>query len=911
MEVIVKKTIVSILIAFFSLTIFGQVVWNNPVDLSFSSNSFFQSASINSNRNVYAWKTSELDHYFVNAICTDSTQSVVWGNPPVHVALSLMPIQRVYLKRITDEEILIYWMENNNTLKAQKMNQNGQILWGPQGKTVSSSTCFKTMVNIVPGVNGDIFIAWAEISPNTLKYCHLNANGELTTPINTFSHEILSYKMALNNLQGITYYMVCNNPQQVKIIKTDSNCILNGNPIIKAGSEVALYPNLDFVCRNQTVITKYDSNGNYLWDIDSLGGSFVTILPNSDLYLLGGVPTGGGQPDMQYRDSQVFLRKYDTNGNYLYTGLGIHLWNNSYSSEGETTNTILNTIYYSGKLFLFYDHFESCMGMPTVDLWKLYVINPDHSTQDLIISSLCSPGSEFSNGSCFLYRINYSSDFTFTYIAQKYLSLRNLQQTPQQNVSVLVNGFNDLAVTTNNIIGDSLVICVNNSIYSLNTNRNLVLRVSPVPQHSTIQLGLNSTLFFYSLDETDATDIHNDVSIWSPNTPNTLSSHGVMGMGSDSIVIPLANKYAALIGHSLQLIDDNTLDIDNSVTPITLSSYDNEYIVNAGNNLILRHNSTYWYYYINENFTLPNYIPATGISVGQDNYNEVFDRIKAISIDNLCLTIWNADSQNGGGFVYGQIFNSATGQCLWDPSGVLIIPSGNNSLRGLYKWNEKLYIFTSTQNNNLIAHCFSIENNTLIQEWNSEGVLVCNNPLAICQMNDRFLISYNNNNDIYLKELSVYGSLSDSCLVNSSTYIPLDVKLYPSSDTKAYLSWTNEVNGHYAFHYQYIDTDLFVSSHDNFTIKSVLQLYPNYPNPFNPSTTISFDLPNDSRVELSIYNIKGQKVATLINENKLKGTHSVTWNGKDAKNKSVSSGIYFSNLKTASQIITQKMIMLK
>lgn len=70
----------------------------------------------------------------------------------------------------------------------------------------------------------------------------------------------------------------------------------------------------------------------------------------------------------------------------------------------------------------------------------------------------------------------------------------------------------------------------------------------------------------------------------------------------------------------------------------------------------------------------------------------------------------------------------------------------------------------------------------------------------------------------------------------------------------------------------------------------------NYPNPFNPQTTISFSLQETGKINLSIYNIKGQKVKTLLNGNREVGSHTVVWNGKDSSDKEVSSGIYFYKL---------------
>ena len=85
----------------------------------------------------------------------------------------------------------------------------------------------------------------------------------------------------------------------------------------------------------------------------------------------------------------------------------------------------------------------------------------------------------------------------------------------------------------------------------------------------------------------------------------------------------------------------------------------------------------------------------------------------------------------------------------------------------------------------------------------------------------------------------------------------------------------------------------------------------NYPNPFNPSTTISFSLPEDNDVELSIYNVKGQKVRTLTNEFLEKGLHSIDWNGKDSNNKSAASGIYFYKISVGKTSAMKKMLLLK
>lgn len=85
----------------------------------------------------------------------------------------------------------------------------------------------------------------------------------------------------------------------------------------------------------------------------------------------------------------------------------------------------------------------------------------------------------------------------------------------------------------------------------------------------------------------------------------------------------------------------------------------------------------------------------------------------------------------------------------------------------------------------------------------------------------------------------------------------------------------------------------------------------NYPNPFNPETTISFNNPQTGKVSLSIYNIKGQLVKSLFDDEAIAGPHSVVWNGKDNRGKSVASGIYFAKIKTGARTQTKKMLLMK
>ncbi|MGK7389971.1 MAG: T9SS type A sorting domain-containing protein, partial [Candidatus Cyclobacteriaceae bacterium M2_1C_046] len=89
-------------------------------------------------------------------------------------------------------------------------------------------------------------------------------------------------------------------------------------------------------------------------------------------------------------------------------------------------------------------------------------------------------------------------------------------------------------------------------------------------------------------------------------------------------------------------------------------------------------------------------------------------------------------------------------------------------------------------------------------------------------------------------------------------------------------------------------------------IPESVKLNPNYPNPFNPATTISFELKEDSEVLLSIWNIVGQKVVTLVDGMKEAGEHTATWNASE-----MPSGIYIAQLEVGGQVFIRKMTLIK
>ena len=109
--------------------------------------------------------------------------------------------------------------------------------------------------------------------------------------------------------------------------------------------------------------------------------------------------------------------------------------------------------------------------------------------------------------------------------------------------------------------------------------------------------------------------------------------------------------------------------------------------------------------------------------------------------------------------------------------------------------------------------------------------------------------------------------------------------------------------------YKFVQTNS-AGEHSNL-IPNKFSLYQNYPNPFNPITTVSYDLPEDSFVNITIYDILGMKVKTVVNTTQNAGYKSVIWDATDSLGKPVSAGVYLFQIQAEDFRQTKKMVLLK
>ena len=106
-------------------------------------------------------------------------------------------------------------------------------------------------------------------------------------------------------------------------------------------------------------------------------------------------------------------------------------------------------------------------------------------------------------------------------------------------------------------------------------------------------------------------------------------------------------------------------------------------------------------------------------------------------------------------------------------------------------------------------------------------------------------------------------------------------------------------------------TGYVVALDEEVSLPGEFTLHPNFPNPFNPTTMIAYDLADAADVKLDIYDLMGRNINTVVNQNQSAGRHFVTWNANDYLGNQVSAGVYLYRLQAGNKIFTRKMILMK
>jgi hypothetical protein len=290
-----------------------------------------------------------------------------------------------------------------------------------------------------------------------------------------------------------------------------------------------------------------------------------------------------------------------------------------------------------------------------------------------------------------------------------------------------------------------------------------------------------------------------------------------------------------------------------------------------------------------QTYNIDGYEYATGNSIVQTNNNCYAITGIAHNTTNESIVVLKTDEF--GEHQWTQIFNEQT----WNASSKCII-NNNNELfisGALYSYNESYSVLIKLNEDGEIIFYFT-EQNSGIYMFNS----LVNTSDGITGINSNNLYSYSVDGECLwaqsLPENSDCG-YGDRCLQKiENGYIFVGTQ---ENDDYIFIAKANE-QGDY-------------TSVNDFDLPDTVNWgLSNFPNPFNPTTTIEFSIQNDSQIELVIFNTKGQKVKTLADRQFTPGPHSIIWNGEDESGKPVSSGIYFYKLQVNGKMEAMKKCLL-
>jgi len=158
-----------------------------------------------------------------------------------------------------------------------------------------------------------------------------------------------------------------------------------------------------------------------------------------------------------------------------------------------------------------------------------------------------------------------------------------------------------------------------------------------------------------------------------------------------------------------------------------------------------------------------------------------------------------------------------------------------------------------------------------------------------------FLILRENEKDRHMDELDPQGIQKESLSFRFA-----DSEIDPGERYRYRIEYVDAGGRHILFESEYVGIPALP-----------LTLFQNQPNPFNPSTTIRYYLPEACRVKLDVFDVQGRLIATLADGQQKKGSHAVEWRGFDDSGVAVSSGIYFYRLTVGKNTLSRKMVLLR
>ena len=416
-------------------------------------------------------------------------------------------------------------------------------------------------------------------------------------------------------------------------------------------------------------------------------------------------------------------------------------------------------------------------------------------------------------------------------------------------------------------------------------------------------------------------------------SPDTISAYRIKPDGTENELIMDNNQITDISEDGLKILLHNMYDTNSLISLIDLESMDTLTVDNGGSNPRFTYVENEIVYYKNMN---NNY---GGDHIYKYSFIDSSETLIADSVGGLGVII-SPDKQK---FVFFQNNQDSMDVVIADiqsgqTSTLVTVIDMSNPYFPIFHcyWGPDDYIYLNLPDNNDISQLFRIHSSngdaSLIQltEQNEDCRPLASNDihlekLAFISINqvtgptgECWLYDFESNETLYL------GDIDSSSWALHQTWSPDNAKIaigeiwatgiWTPGPIKIFDtvtdSFTTLVDSTWPPCFWVGDTDEQVSIIDE-TLPIAYNLYNAYPNPFNPITTLSYDLPEDANVNITIYDMMGRQVKSLVNDLQTAGYKLLQWNATNDRNELVSAGLYLYTIQTGEFRQTKKMVLLK
>ncbi|KQC09013.1 MAG: hypothetical protein APR54_13145 [Candidatus Cloacimonas sp. SDB] len=896
-----KKVLVIISLIMIVNILIGEVCWENGVPL-YEGNFIYREKSISTSASNIFITWAELDNGYrkLKLQKTDSTGEPIWTDPITIDQNEQFLLENNIIASEDDGCFINAFYQNRSNQKLYKIDSNGNLLW--QHSHNSSYA-----VNLLPLANGGVIKSEIDHIDNCyyLKCSYIDDSGEMlwdNDQLYNFqswnSEEILEQQY----VNGFFYFLLTEENHSFILKVNEAGEVVNQSDTFSSG----YYNSAKFI--NNSFFVFYlnpDTSDLEMHNLDLDGNSIL----NEDPKII--CDTHNWKAD-QFTFSESYFYAIISNANE-------HLVFHKCDFEGDILNTFTHANEFSSYNIEVYDQevdfISYCTYAPTFDAYLL----------KLNENSISEPIYYLPENSTNYWGEKYFLDDNFSFVGIGNSSNKEIYTMRKTENSTIVYTIRDIIYE---IINPTITMKNSNLASYWHSYDNNAIMIQEYDNAGNPQYQENGEVLIEGINYFRIIEDRIFTLEYSENNSNIMMScynlageniwsDQFAGTQHDFHIYPFYDDYVFICKeiileptqqHILKFIafDEDGLLWSEAVTlDITEPSTFGD-IQMKGNVLFFRSYHTVYCVSVNSDGTY------TQPQILADNS----DMLYTYGNEDNFLTV-----TRDGITSLREVHYFQNGNLMWDNAWEVFLGDYGN-LHTLFE-EDGFYLIGYNYPDSINIDKFDYNHNLIVEssfDYTSQNPII--SGFNFFKQSDKYIFVINSMLSNYDNQFSIL--ISD---VNGNILVPEFSEIIMERDNMEYIRSTlfvdnclympiacgyKPLEGEYERNYymQKVDLSDYVEAGEIGVITSKISLSC-YPNPFNPSTTISFSIQDDSDVELSIFNIKGQKVKTLTEDVYGKGQYQISWNGKNNEGNQVSSGIYFYQLNANGKVITSKVLLLK